>query len=92
MIITKAGILIRTSVAELRVMGRNTQGVKLIRLKNETDEISSVTKIEKEPEPEEVVLTEGVEMVEGAVMDQTSEAEAGEETPNVDGAEEQTEE
>ncbi|MFM1913214.1 MAG: hypothetical protein RIR51_1052 [Bacteroidota bacterium] len=53
MIITKAGILIRTSVAELRVMGRNTQGVKLIRLKNETDEISSVTKIDIESSAEE---------------------------------------
>ena len=55
MIITKSGILIRMAVADLRVMGRNTQGVKLIRLKNESDEISSVTKIVKEPE-EEVVL------------------------------------
>lgn len=50
MIITKAGILIRLEVAQLRVMGRNTQGVKLIRLKNEADEISSVTKIKKDPE------------------------------------------
>ena len=65
MIITKAGILIRSSVAELRVMGRNTQGVKLIRLKNESDEISSVTKIEKEPEPEEVEILEGAEATEG---------------------------
>jgi DNA gyrase subunit A len=73
-------------------MGRNTQGVKLIRLKNETDEISSVTKIEKEPEPEEVELVEGVEIVEGAVIDQTSVEEAGEETPNVEGTEEPTEE
>ncbi len=52
MIITKSGILIRIAVADLRVMGRNTQGVKLIRLKNESDEISSVTKIVKEPEEE----------------------------------------
>ncbi len=50
MIITKSGILIRMEVAKLRVMGRNTQGVKLIRLKNEDDEISSVTKIRKDPE------------------------------------------
>jgi DNA gyrase subunit A len=50
MIITKSGILIRIAVADLRVMGRNTQGVKLIRLKNESDEISSVTKIVKDPE------------------------------------------
>ncbi len=46
MIINKSGIIIRMSVAELRVMGRNTQGVRLIRL-NETDKISSVAKIEK---------------------------------------------
>jgi DNA gyrase subunit A len=42
-------------------MGRNTQGVKLIRLKNESDAISSVTKIEKEPEPEEVEILESAE-------------------------------
>jgi len=91
MIITKAGILIRTSVAELRVMGRNTQGVKLIRLKNESDEISSVTKIEKEPEPEEVELAEGVEIVEGAVLD-TAAPETGEENTTESGAEEVIEE
>ena len=64
MIITKSGILIRMAVADLRVMGRNTQGVKLIRLKNEADEISSVTKIVKEPE-EEVVLDAEVVEIEG---------------------------
>ncbi len=57
MIITKSGILIRIAVADLRVMGRNTQGVKLIRLKNESDEISSVTKIVKDPEEEAVTVT-----------------------------------
>ncbi len=45
MIINKSGIAIRLSVSELRVMGRATQGVKLIRL-NENDEISAVEKIE----------------------------------------------
>ena len=83
MIITKAGILIRTSVAELRVMGRNTQGVKLIRLKNEADEISSVTKIEKDPEPEEVEMVEGLEVAEGVVLD----APALEEGPVSEGGE-----
>ncbi len=61
MIITKSGILIRMAVADLRVMGRNTQGVKLIRLKNEADEISSVTKIVKDPEEEEITDAEVVE-------------------------------
>ncbi|MFN4146262.1 MAG: DNA gyrase subunit A [Runella sp.] len=47
MIINKSGITIRMSVSEIRVAGRNTQGVRLIRL-NDNDEISSVTRIEKE--------------------------------------------
>jgi len=62
MIINKSGISIRISVEELRVMGRATQGVRLIKL-NEDDAISSVEKIQKmegviengteaEPEPE----------------------------------------
>ena len=46
MIMNKSGISIRIAVEELRVMGRATQGVKLIRL-NDDDSISSVAKIEK---------------------------------------------
>lgn len=42
-IINKSGIIIRMSIAEIRVMGRTTQGVKLINLK-EDDEIASVAK------------------------------------------------
>lgn len=45
MIINKSGISIRIKVDELRVMGRATQGVRLIKL-NEDDSISSVAKIE----------------------------------------------
>jgi DNA gyrase subunit A len=52
MIINRSGIVIRLEVNSLRVMGRATQGVKLIRL-NEDDEISSVEKIEKIIEGEE---------------------------------------
>jgi DNA gyrase subunit A len=44
MIINRSGVMIRMAVDELRVMGRNTQGVKLINLK-EKDEIASVTKV-----------------------------------------------
>jgi len=46
MIINKSGISIRIGVTELRVMGRATQGVRLIKL-NEDDAISSVEKIQK---------------------------------------------
>jgi DNA gyrase subunit A len=46
MIINKSGLTIRLSVSELRDMGRATQGVRLISLKNE-DEIAAVTKIQE---------------------------------------------
>ena len=46
MIINKSGITIRMDLENVRVMGRATQGVKLIRL-NDGDEISSVAKIEQ---------------------------------------------
>ena len=46
MIINKSGITIRTPVSGLRVMGRATQGVRLIKL-GENDEISSVEKLMK---------------------------------------------
>lgn len=51
MIINRSGITIRIKVSELRVMGRATQGVRLIRL-NEDDRISSVEKIQKIEEVE----------------------------------------
>ena len=53
MIINKSGIVIRLSVDSLRVMGRATQGVKLINLKDD-DFIAAVTKVEKEEETNEV--------------------------------------
>jgi len=55
MIINKSGVAIRMSVEEMRIMGRNTQGVKLINLKN-GDEIASIAKIEvdKSVENEEI--------------------------------------
>jgi DNA gyrase subunit A len=52
MIINKSGIAIRMGVADLRVMGRATQGVKLINLKG-NDSIAAVAKVMKEDEVEE---------------------------------------
>ena len=53
MIINKSGIAIRMAVADLRVMGRATQGVKLINLKG-SDSIAAVAKVMKEDEEEEI--------------------------------------
>ncbi|MEW5844565.1 MAG: DNA gyrase subunit A [Bacteroidota bacterium] len=48
-IITTQGMVIRQSVSELRVMGRNTQGVRLIRL-NENDDIADIARVIPEEE------------------------------------------
>jgi DNA gyrase subunit A len=45
MIINRSGIVIRLAVQDLRVMGRATQGVKLINLRGE-DAIAAVTKVD----------------------------------------------
>lgn len=62
MIITKSGLTIRLAVAEMRVMGRATQGVRLINLRK-NDEIAAVAKVDHE-EDEEVVLDENGNVIE----------------------------
>lgn len=52
MIINKSGITLRVSVADFRVMGRATQGVRLINLDKRSDEIASVTSVAKSEEIE----------------------------------------
>lgn len=51
MIITKSGLTIRLEVSSLRVMGRNTQGVRLINLRND-DAIAAVAKVSAAKEEE----------------------------------------
>jgi DNA gyrase subunit A len=51
-IITSGGMVIRQTVKEIRVMGRNTQGVRLIKL-NEDDEIADIARVVPEEEGEE---------------------------------------
>ena len=57
MIINKSGILIRLKVEEVRVMGRATQGVRLINLSKKNDVIASVCKVMSQSD-EEVVEAE----------------------------------
>ncbi|MDP5276087.1 DNA gyrase subunit A [Chengkuizengella axinellae] len=49
MIITSLGTIIRTSMSEISTMGRNTQGVKLINIREE-DQVATVTQVEKNDE------------------------------------------
>ena len=60
MIINRSGITIRMKISELRVMGRNTQGVKLINLRGK-DYIASITKVPTENEDEQEIATEQVD-------------------------------
>jgi DNA gyrase subunit A len=57
MIINKSGIVIRIGVSDLRVMGRATQGVRLITFKGD-DAIASITKVEHEEETDEIETSE----------------------------------
>ena len=59
MIINKSGLTIRMMVSDLRVMGRATQGVRLINIKG-NDSIAAVTKVLREDE--EIVLDENGEI------------------------------
>jgi len=69
MIINKSGIAIRLEVASLRVMGRATQGVKLINLK-ENDSIAAVAKVVHEEED-----VKDLEDIEVDVVEEKSEKE-----------------
>lgn len=62
MIINKSGITIRVKVADLRIMGRATQGVKLINLGKRNDQIASVCKVLSEKEDDEEI--ENIELSE----------------------------
>lgn len=68
-VITKNGILIRQSIENIRTIGRNTQGVKLIRLDN-NDTIADITTIQDEDED-----NEHMERQEGDLNDEQSELE-----------------
>ena len=60
MIINKSGLTIRIGLNTLRTMGRNTQGVSLIKLKDD-DAIAAVSKINHEEEEEEIEAVENIE-------------------------------
>ncbi|AWH85476.1 DNA gyrase subunit A [Flavobacterium album] len=62
MIINKSGLTIRMMVSDLRVMGRATQGVRLINIKG-NDSIAAVTKVLREEEAIEEAIEENIEEI-----------------------------
>lgn len=88
MIINKSGVTIRMSIGELRIMGRATQGVRLIRL-DDDDEIASVAKVEIDEEEKKAALelatgTEPVSENEDQTDDNESPAEPESDEPKPD--------
>ena len=80
MIINKSGITIRLAVDTLRVMGRATQGVKLINL-TKNDEIAAIAKVDKTPEDEVEYDEEGNPIVpENTETNNNSEEQASDNT------------
>ena len=67
MIINKSGITIRLKVADIRTMGRATQGVRLINLEKRNDEIASVCKVVAEDVEE--IVSETVESEENNTIE-----------------------
>jgi len=63
MIINKSGLTIRMAVSDLRVMGRATQGVRLINIKG-NDSIAAVTKVMREEEAVEEAINEVLDNVD----------------------------
>jgi len=81
MIINKSGITIRLAVSGLRVMGRATQGVRLINIKG-NDSIAAVAKVMHEEEEEEV------EDIDAVDVENTTESSEQENENNIENGEE----
>jgi DNA gyrase subunit A len=80
MIINKSGLTIRMAVSDLRVMGRATQGVRLINIKG-NDSIAAVTKVMREEEAVDEAVFEVLDNVDaengvsGIILPEGTEAE-----------------
>lgn len=79
MIINKSGVAIRMGMDEMRVMGRNTQGVRLINLKK-NDEIAAIAKVEMDKDVED----DSEENEEGTVGSLFDNQENNTETPQTE--------
>ncbi|MGL5786487.1 MAG: DNA gyrase subunit A [Bacteroidales bacterium] len=80
MIINKSGITIRLKVAEVRIMGRATQGVRLINLGKRNDEIASVCKVMTDIDEEEII--ESAELTDVTLTEEMNTNETSDDSNN----------
>ena len=90
MIINKSGVVIRVHVSDIRIMGRATQGVRIINLEKRNDTIASVCCVEADPDEETEQIAPDAEELPALTESETEpeEEEADEEIS----AEEESEE
>jgi DNA gyrase subunit A len=84
-IINKSGITLRIHVASVRVMGRATQGVRIINLDKRNDVIASVCCVDADPEEEVEEIVEGEElpdMIDEPIVSEESDVEEAEDDAN----------
>lgn len=83
-IINKSGITLRIAIAGIRVMGRATQGVRLINLEKRNDVIASVCRVDSDPEEEvdEILDQEAEELPAIDDADIIDDAESADDTDN----------
>jgi DNA gyrase subunit A len=74
MLVTNGGMMIRMKVKEISVIGRNTQGVRLITLENDAEKVSGISKL---PESTESVEEEGELMSSSDSVESTGEDSGG---------------
>ena len=88
MIINKSGITIRLRVADVRIMGRATQGVRLIDLEKRNDHIGSVCKVttEEEEEADEAMdaETSAIQPIEPDSADEATSQEGADSEEDID--------
>lgn len=71
-IINKSGITLRLNLADIRVMGRATQGVRLINLEKRNDEIASVCVVDSSADQDEEIAEGETAATEGSVEEQNN--------------------
>lgn len=91
-IINRSGVVIRVHVADIRVMGRATQGVRIINLSKRGDAIASVCSVDADPEEEtETVLVDAEELPAISEEELQAEEQEAEEVDEAEAAEEESE-
>ncbi|WCK54532.1 DNA gyrase subunit A [Aneurinibacillus sp. Ricciae_BoGa-3] len=83
MLITSSGIIIRLGIRDISSMGRNTQGVKLIRL-GTNEEVATVAKIDVSEESEDEIVMQPAYKEEGHLEEETQDPEMDEETDEIE--------